>query len=111
MVRSAGLVPSNPVSFVLTTLLPNTHTDTDQYFSNNCNAIVGGCTYEFSVGRPSFAYNLPVRIFEDTMDCGQLPSWAPYTIAAGIVLLIIVLGFLIPCLLKIGCTVWVSTFF
>ncbi|XP_064402005.1 integrin beta-1-like [Halichondria panicea] len=80
--------------------------NTDQYFSNPCNAIVGGCTYEFSVGRPSFAYNLPVLIFEDTMDCGQLPSWAPYTIAAGIVLLIIVLGLLILCLLKIGFVVW-----
>ncbi len=85
----------------------DTRTHTDDYASDYCMVNALGCAYEFTIGRN--AYSVPVLILDDTMDCGGLPTWAPYTIAAGIVLLIILLGLLILCLLKIGFVVWVST--
>ncbi len=73
-----------------------THTHTDACLSDNCMTTALGCAYEFAIGRN--AYSVPVLILDDSMDCGGLPTWAPYKIAAGIVLLIILLGLLILCL-------------
>ncbi len=95
------------ISFHARATHTRTHTHTVVYTATACSAVVDGCSYDFHYGR--VPYRVPVLILEDTVDCGGLPIWAPYVIAVGIVFLIIILGLIILCLLKLCFVCWVRT--